>query len=272
MSKGIITRPETTHVCYLHHPPRSFYYYETAVEWQKHLPFKIYGTLINHGLRLWDYLSSQRPDYFIANSQETKRRIEKLYRREATVIYPPVVIPKHIPAVDGKYEYYLTISRLARAKHIDVLIQAANNLKMPLKIVGTGRDEEHLKSIAGDTVEFLGSLPDNELSSVYAHAKAFLFASVDEEFGIAPVEAMGHGIPVIGFASGGVKEIIQNNSGFLYEQLTPESLSNEIEKLEHMSREDYLQMRKDARRQAEQFSVDVFEKKIHEFITKVTSH
>ena len=93
MSKGIITRPETLHISYLHHQPRYLYYYETAIEWQKYLPFKIYGNFINHDLRLWDFLSSQRVDYFIANSEETKKRIQKFYRRDASVIYPPVNIP-----------------------------------------------------------------------------------------------------------------------------------------------------------------------------------
>jgi hypothetical protein len=92
MSKGVITRPETLHICYIHHPPRYLYYYQTAIEWQKYLLVKIYGHLINHRLRLWDYLSSQRVDYFIANSHETQKRVQKYYRRDATVIYPPVTI------------------------------------------------------------------------------------------------------------------------------------------------------------------------------------
>src|SRR3989344_6808040 len=116
MSKGIITRPETVHICYLHHPPRYLYNYETAVEWQKHLPVRVYGHLINHGLRLFDYLSSQRVDHFVVNSEETKKRVEKFYRRDATVIYPPVRIPDELPysEKDRKPEYLLTISRLAR--------------------------------------------------------------------------------------------------------------------------------------------------------------
>src|SRR3989344_9063790 len=130
MSKGIITRPETTHICYLHHQPRYLYYYETAVEWQKYLPIKLYGHLINYELRLWDYISSQRVDYFIANSEETQKRIQKFYHREAAVIYPPVNIPKNSTILgrsdqDGN-AYFITVSRLARAKHIDILIETAN--------------------------------------------------------------------------------------------------------------------------------------------------
>jgi glycosyltransferase involved in cell wall biosynthesis len=272
MCKGIITRPETLHICYIHHPPRSFYYYETAVEWQKYLIFKIYGVLVNHGLRMWDYLGSQRPDYFIANSHETKRRVNKLYRRDAEVIYPPVHIPEKAPLNETRGEYFVTTSRLARAKHIDLLIQAANEHKFKLKIVGTGRDEDYLKSIAGPTVEFLGHLPDADLPEIYKNAQAFLFASVDEEFGIAVVEALGYGVPVIALKSGGVPEIIEGyDCGYLFEELTAESLNKKIVEIESLSQEKYLEMRKNARKRAEYFSEEEFKKRIEEFVSKITT-
>ena len=190
MSKGIITRPETVHICYLHHQPRYLYYYETAVEWQKYLPIKIYAHLVNSALRIWDFISSQRPDYFIANSEETKKRIHKFYRRDSHVIYPPVNIPKKLKSLPQKLHsdtYYLTLSRLAKAKHIEVMIKAANKYKFNLKVGGVGRDEEYLKSIAGDTVEFLGSVRDEDFESLFTQARAFLNAAVDEEFGISVV-------------------------------------------------------------------------------------
>lgn len=269
MSKGIITKPGTTHICYLHHPPRSFYFYETAVEWQKYLPFKIYGNFINHGLRMWDYISSQRPDYFIVNSEETKRRVSKFYRRDATVIYPPVQIPKKSPNHE-KGAYYITTSRLARAKHIDLLIAAANDLKIKLKIIGTGRDEENLKKLAGETVEFLGSMSDEVISSMYQNAKAFLFASVDEEFGIAPVEAMGYGLPVIALRSGGVPEIVEDSkNGYLFESLSKENLIEKIKNMESLSTKSYKEMSLAARKTAEKFSEEVFKVKI---LTFVESH
>ena len=121
MCKGIITKPETLHISYIHHPPRYLYYYETAVEWQKYLPVKIYGHFINHFLRQWDFIASQRPDILVTNSQETRRRIKKFYKRDAVVIYPPVEIAKGADfkkSLDKKQEYYITVSRLARAKHI----------------------------------------------------------------------------------------------------------------------------------------------------------
>jgi len=270
MCKGIKTKKPTIHISYLHHPPRYLYGYETAMEWQKYLLIKIYAHVINHFLRMWDFESSKRPDFFIANSLETKQRIEKLYRRDATVIYPPVSIVQTIDYKNTKLEerlYYVTVCRLQKAKHVEVLIMAANKLKFRLKIVGIGKDEEYLKSIAGPTVEFLGQLPDEDFEKLYFYAKAFLFASVDEEFGIAPIEAMGYGVPVIAYKSGGLIETVKNGeNGYLYEELTDNSLIGSINQFESLSSEKYLAMRKSARKESEKYSQEEFEKQFLEFI------
>jgi glycosyltransferase involved in cell wall biosynthesis len=273
MSKGIITRPETKHICYLHHQPRYLYYYETAVEWQKYWPVKIYAHIVNHKLRMWDYISSQRPDYFIANSEETKKRIKKFYRREdVTVVYPPVNIPDDSST---NYQlsttnYYITTSRLAKAKHIDILIKAANKYKFNLKIIGKGRDEEYLKSMAAETVEFLTNVSDEQFKEIYQGAKAFLFASVDDEFGIAPIEAMGYGIPVIAYSSGGLKETVKDGTnGYLYHDLNEDSLLEKIKQLENLSEEEYKTMKINSRKEAEKYSFEEFKKKIIEFIESI---
>ncbi len=268
MCKGVITRPETLHVCYIHHPPRYLYYYQTAVEWQKYWPVKVYGHFINHGLRMWDYLSSQRVDYFIANAEETRKRVEKCYRRDSKVIYPPVTIPTQ-PTSDKRQatSYYITTSRLARAKHVDILIRAANKAKFNLKVIGSGRDAHYLKSIAGPTVEFLSGLSDEEFAEIYTAAKAFLFASVDEEFGIAPIEAMGYGVPVIAYASGGLTETIEEGkNGYLYDELHENTLLEKIEKLDKLSSSDYESMREHARKSAEKYTLSQFKKQITDFI------
>ncbi|MDO8610838.1 MAG: glycosyltransferase [bacterium] len=279
MCKGIKTKHSTLHISYIHHPPRYLYGYETAIEWQKYIFIKIYGSIINHFLRIWDYNSSQRADYFIANSEETKKRIQKFYRRDSTVIYPPVTIPISLPTTpDAQFynqgsgnpnPYYVTVSRLARAKHIDILIQAANEKKFKLKIIGSGRIHENLKSLAGPTVEFLGNLKDSELIKTLQNAKAFLFASVDEEFGIAPVEAMGYGLPVIAYKSGGLPETVNDNiNGYLYDELNSSSLIEKINKLESLTKNEYANMRKNARKIAEKFSEKEFKKQILDFIKK----
>lgn len=270
MCKGIKTKHPTIHISYIHHPPRFLYGYETALEWQKYLIIKIYGNIVNHFLRIWDFNSSQRADYFIANSEETKRRIQKFYRRDATVIYPPVSIPtnsKFQILNSKKNNYYVTVSRLARAKHVDVLIQAANTYKFNLKIVGTGRDEEYLKSIAGKTVEFLGNISDKELAKVYQHAKAFLFASVDEEFGIVLVEAMRYGLPVIAYKNGGVPETVKDGvNGYLFEKLSPESINQKLKRFGSLEEKEKMEMRMQARKTAENFSEEKFKKRILSFI------
>jgi len=266
MSKGIVTKPETVHICYLHHPPRYLYYYETAVEWQKYWPIRIYGHFINLGLRMYDYLSSQRVDFFISNSEETKRRVAKFYRRDSDVIYPPVDVPETIPA-SKKGDYYITISRIARAKHIDVLVKAAVKYNFKLKVVGFGRDKEYLQTIANNNVEFVGEITDEQRNTLIAGAKAFLFASVDEEFGIAPVEAMGFGVPVIAYSSGGLKETVKSGkNGYLYEELHEDSLYKQVQKLEKLSDAEYKKISYGAREESLQYSYKEFEKQMKAYV------
>lgn len=267
MSRGIITRPDTLHVTYMHHPPRYLYNYETAMEWRKHVAIRIYATLINHGLRMWDYIAAQRPDFIISNSEETKKRVSKFYHRDSDVIYPPVTLATHRDKKVG--EYYITVSRLARAKHIDVLIQAANTLGKQLIVVGGGRDESYLRSIAGPTVQFVGNVIESKLYELYEGAAAFLFASQDEEFGIAPVEAMSHGVPVIAYASGGLKETVKDGkNGFLYNELTATSAAMAIERYEGLSDHEKSEMSKHARKGSEQYGEEEFIKQVRNYVSK----
>lgn len=242
----IVRKPNVMHVCYCHTPPRYLYGYPTARNWKKNRLAKIAGELLNHNLRYTDYLSAQRPDYFISNSIETKRRIWKFYRREAEVIYPPVDI-----SVKGKAEsvkkqfnpspftlhakrYYLAGGRLARAKHIDLAIEACNRLKLPLKVFGKSFADygEELKKISGPTVEFVGEIADEELAKLYRGAKALIYPSEYEDFGIIPVEVQSHGVPVIGFNQGGVKEtVIDGKTGVLFDELNTESIIKAIQRL-----------------------------------------
>jgi len=269
MSKGVKTNKPTIHISYIHHPPRYLYGYETAIEWQKYFIVRIYAYIVNHFLRIWDFESSQRPDYIIANSKETQKRIEKFYRRNSTVVYPPVSIPKTISYSLSTNRYFITVSRLAKAKHIDVLIKAANKKKFNLKVIGSGRDKRYLRSISGPTVEFLDNISDKEFSKIFENARAFLFASKDEEFGIAPVEAMGYGLPVIAYRSGGVPEYIEDGAnGFLFDELNEDSLLDKFAKLNRLSTKQYLKMKKLARKTAEKFSEKNFKKSIDDFVKK----
>lgn len=270
MCKGIITRPETKNICYLHHPPRYLYYYPTAREWQKYLPIRIYGHLINHSLRIWDFLSSKRVDLFVSNSKETKKRVEKFYRMDSDVIYPPVDIAKEKPnykKASDKDSYYVTTARLARAKNIDILIEASKMLDFKLKIIGSGRDKIRLEKLAGNNVEFLENIPDHMFAKVYKNAKAFLFASLAEEFGIAPIEAMGYGLPVIAYSSGGLKETVEHGkNGYLYSKLNATSIVEQIENFEELTENEKIEMKKNARKSAEKYSFEEFKKQILKII------
>ena len=277
MCKGVLLRrplgeKKQIHISYIHHPPRYLYGYQTAIEWQKYWPIKLYGTIVNHFLRMWDFTASQRPNFLIANSIETQKRITKFYRRDSVVIYPPVSIPEApTPYPQPPTPNFITVSRHARAKHVDQLIEAANKEKFELHIVGIGRDEEYLKSLAGPTIHFLGNISDTQLQKELQGARAFLFAAVDEEFGIAPIEAMGYGAPVIAFASGGLIETVKEGiNGYLFSELTASSLLHSINRMKFLSQEEYMKMRSNARKEAEQYSEENFKKQLMEFVKSKT--
>ena len=255
----------TKFVCYLHTPPRHLYGYDES-SLKKYLIVRIYALIVNHFLRRYDYESSQTIDQFIFNSEEIRQRSLKFYRRDGVVVHPPIKIPNS-PAlrdfansqVPNNFQnkckenisgYFLTVSRLAPTKHIDVLIHAANEAKFPLKIVGIGKEEGYLRSIAGPTVEFCGSVSDEVLEELYAGGHAFLYASVDEDFGMVPVEAMAHGVPVIAYASGGVKETVAPDRGILYTELTPKAIIDTITQFESLSPDQIQHMRDAAREYA----------------------
>lgn len=230
MCRGVALKHDHTHVCYIHHPPRHMYGYPTGSTLQKYRIVRYYAAVINFFLRHYDFSAARAVDYFIANSHETARRVEKFYRRKSTVIYPPIELPVHSTKPVNR-TYYLSVGRLTYAKRVDLAILAANRLSLPLCIVGVGKDEAYLKSLAGPTVTFVGSVSDEELERLYSGAKALIFCALDEDFGMVPVEAMAQGTPVIALASGGVKEtILAGKTGIFFNKPTVDSLVIAIEK------------------------------------------
>ncbi len=260
---------KTIHICYCHTPPRYLYGYPTARDWKKHWWGRMIGEVINFFLRQTDFLSYQKPKYIIANSIEVKRRIEKFYRRGSTVVYPPVEINSKVKSQNSKTQvkskkYFLAGGRLARAKRIDLAIEACNRLKLPLKIFGKGFGdyEEELKELAGPTVEFVGEVSDSEIGELYRGAKALLFTAEYEDFGIIPIEAQSWGCPVIGLDEGGVKEtVIDGKTGVLYKDSNVESLIEAIRRFEKMDFDP-----KDLIENARKFSKERFKKEILEFL------
>lgn len=267
---NLIVRPATSlHICYCHTPPRYLYGYPTARNWQNSVFGRFAAGFFNHSLRQWDFVSYQRPDYIITNSQEVKRRVEKFYRREATVIYPPVNVNSEVriqkSELKNKKQYYLAGGRLARAKSIDLAVEACNRLKIPLKIYGRGFADygEELKKLAGPTIEFLGEVSEEELAKLYLGAKALIYPSQQEDFGIIPVEAMAVGIPVIALNQGGVKEtVIDGKTGAFFDESTVESVIGAIKRLDKMN----IKL-DDCIKQASKFSKERFKQEILDFIS-----
>jgi glycosyltransferase involved in cell wall biosynthesis len=264
MCRGVTVAPPTVHICYIHHPPRNLYGYATGSDLQKYWPVRAYATIVNFFLRQYDFKTAQRVDYFVSNSQETARRVEKFYRRGSTVIYPPV----DISGVKSKRkgEYFLSVGRLTYAKRIDLAILACNKLKLPLKVVGQGKEEAYLHSIAGPTIEFTGAVSDSELIRLYEGARAFIFCALDEDFGMAPVESMGHGVPVIALGEGGVLEtVIDGKTGILFHKPTAESLISAIKKFEKAKIEVNTCIA-----QAKKFSKERFQRELEAFVEAKT--
>jgi len=247
-AKGVLTSAGTCHVCYCHSPMRylwDFYHQYRNGATLGPLSRPLF-TLVSHYLRLWDIASSNRVDYFVANSHNVASRIRKHYRRESAVIYPPVNVSAGYLA-EHTDDYYLVAGRLVDYKRVDLAVAACNRLGRRLRIVGDGDQYRRLRKLAGRCIEFCGSISDKDLHEQYAHCRALLFSG-EEDFGIVPVEAMSFGRPVIAFGRGGAKETIhgfqpnssesaENSTGLFFEQQSVDSLVEAIQAFERVERE-----------------------------------
>lgn len=263
------------HICYCHTPPRSLYGYSTMTDWQKNPITYVFGSLINHWMRIWDFEVAQKVDVMVANSEETKKRIKKFYRLDSQIIFPPVEQvdlanqlgnqQKKSAINSSDLGYYLYVGRLAKSKNVDLAIQACEKLNVPLKLVGSGQGLDYLKSIAGSKTEFLGAVTDEELVNLYKNAKALLFPAEDEDFGIVPIEAMAHGVPVIAHRSGGPMEtVLENKTGVFFNDLNADSLIEAMKKAEKISFD-----KTTIKKHAQNFSKKTFEEKILKLAQKV---
>lgn len=266
-SPNNINKKGAIQICYSHTPPRYLYGFATAREWKNNLFFRIVGELANHFLRLADYKSSENVDHFIANSKNISGRIKKFYKKDSTVIYPPVEINSAIKnSSKSKKDYFLAGGRLARPKHLDLIVETFSKLNLPLKIFGRGFAgyELELKQKAKSKIEFLGEVSDEEKLELMRKAKAFVFASEDEDFGITPVEAMAMGTPVIAYRSGGVLEsVVENKTGLFFDELTVKSLGDAMKRLSKAKITSEA-----CQKQAQKFSKERFKKEITEFVKK----
>ena len=233
VAKGICTNSNQSHICYCDSSVRYAWdlydQYLTESNLKKGLKSMIVKHYL-HKLRTWDIISTNRVDYFICNSNYIKKRIAKIYRRDAEVIYPPVAVVD-FPFNKKKESYFITCSRLVPYKRIDLIVRTFSlfpNLK--LKVLGDGPEMKRIKALAKSNVEILGYQSDEILRSELSKARAFVFAA-EEDFGILPIEAQACGTPVIAYKKGGVLEtVIENETGIFFNEQTVTSLSKGIEK------------------------------------------
>lgn len=211
VAKGILTGPDQIHISYVHSPVR--YAWDLQHQYLREsglthgLKSKIARAIL-HYIRIWDTRTSNGVDYFISNSRFIAKRIWKCYRREATVVYPPVNIDI-FQYCEEKEDYYVTASRMVPYKKMDLIVEAFTQMPdKKLVVIGDGPDFEKIKKKAGTNVTLLGFAPDNVMRDYMQHAKAFVFAA-EEDFGITPVEAQACGTPVIAYGKGGSLETVR---------------------------------------------------------------
>lgn len=232
-SYGVIVPPQTKHLCYCHTPSKRLYgeRRQMIMRGGKKQFFNLSWLYCRR--RLWDFVAAQRPDVWWSNSKYTQMRIKRIFRRESEVVYVPM---KSFKGVVGKHNgYYLYFGRLVLDKGLEMIIEAFNDNKKKLLIVGRGekKDEKYLKKIANNNINFCGFIEDKKMSDIFSSAKALIFAAKNEDFGMVMVEAMSAGVPVIAYSAGGAVEIIENEkTGVLFQEYDKRALNEAINKFE----------------------------------------
>ncbi len=274
VAKGVITRPDAVHVSYIHSPMRYI--------WDLHFSYfpkgegnvlkrALYRGIANY-LRMWDVTSNNRVDAMIANSRFVARRIWKYYRRKSRVVHPPVEVD-HFNISPQVENYYLAFSSLVSYKRLDLAIQAFNQLRLPLKIIGGGPERAALEKIAVPTIEFLEWLPDDEMRRTLARSRALIFPGV-EDFGIIPVEANACGVPVIAFGAGGVLDTViplderrrenRQPTGLFFTEQSVAAIIQAVERFE--KQQACFQNRPAIRQAAFRFHPSVFRRKVTAYV------
>jgi glycosyltransferase involved in cell wall biosynthesis len=266
VAKGVLTGPDQLHICYCHSPIR--YAWDLQHEYLRQAGFTrglsaIYARLTLHYMRLWDTRTSNGVDRFVANSRFIARRIQKIYRRDAAVIHPPIDLAG-FQLQANKENYYLTVSRLVPYKRVDLIVAAFSRMpEHKLIVIGDGPNLESWRRDATPNVQFLGHQPDQVVQEMMGRAKAFLFAA-EEDFGITVVEAQACGTPVICYGRGGVLDsVIARKTGLFFNHQNPESIQRAVETFETM-RQSFDP--REIRSHAEAFSAERFRKEFQALV------
>ncbi|MBI2033146.1 MAG: glycosyltransferase [Candidatus Levybacteria bacterium] len=263
-AKGIITSPFTKHICYCLTPTR--YLWSGYNQYFSNPVFRFLSHPAVSYLKTWDHIAAQRPDAYIAISQEVQKRIKKYYERDAICVYPGVTLPWEDKSTEHRSnDYFLVVSRLVAYKRIDLAIKACNMLSLPLKIIGIGSEEKKLRNMASKTVEFLGNLTEKEVLRYYRSCTALIFPGY-EDLGLSVIEAQASGKPVIAFEGGGALEtIVRGKTGVFFTQQTVNSLAEALKSFQKM------QFSKNAcLEQAKKFSEEKFKSNFFKVLTELT--
>lgn len=261
-AKGVLTRPDTLHISYCHTPTR--YLWTDTHEYIEELKYNrlikaALPRLIYH-LRLWDKMSVDRVDHFIANSGTVRSRIQKYYRRESDIIYPPVDIDNFFINKDIG-DYFIAGGRLVPYKRFDLLVQVFNRLRWPLIIFGDGPEGEKLKKFAKNNIRFVGRISDEEKAALLSRARALIHPQV-EDLGITPIESMACGRPVIAYPVGGATEtVIPNETGIFFTSQNWESL---LDTILHFNYENWDSVK--IREHAERYGAEAFKERVKRYI------
>jgi len=269
-AKGIITKPETLHICYCHTPMRYAWdnWHEFIQQYKMNPLVKNFGKKRIHKIRMWDRLSAERVDYFIANSSTTKKRISKYYNKPSTIINPMIRVNNYKIAEKTK-GYFLAVGRLAPYKKFDLIVETFNQIGLPLKIVGTGIMENDLRKQAKGNIEFLGYVDEKRLQTLYSEAEALIFPQL-EDFGITPLESMASGRPVIAFEQGGALDtVIDGETGLFFKKQNSMHLKSAIE--EYQKQKKHFNSEK-IRKHAEKFDEHEFRKQLMSYLKEKWSH
>ena len=266
-SKGLTLKPQTLHINYCSSPTRQLWDWQNEYRQEKHQLPKLFIALFQHCQRLWDRAAATRVDHFIANSENTRQRIEKYYRRSAMVIYPPAGTPRQLTLLSsiGRSNYWLIVSRLFSHKNLDIAVKAFQKLEWPLVIIGQGPELPRLRRLAGKSsnIKFLGYQSEAIVQQYYSNCLAFVLPQ-EEDFGITPLEAMSYGKPVLALARGGALEYIKPGiNGEWFEEPREEMLADGARRLQ-ANLASYNQA--EIKRTAAQFSSIRFREEILAFV------
>ena len=268
-AKGVVPNPNAYHICYCHSPMR--YLWDMYHEYfRKSNPLvRFFMKRFIPGLRIWDVVSANLVDLFIANSDYVAMRIRRYYNREAKVVYPPVDVEKFFSVERKPKDFYLFFGQVTEYKRLDLAIEACIASGRKLVVAGAGvKGKEKRKYERSGWVSFKGRLSDGEVPELYASAKALLFPGI-EDFGIIPVEAQAAGCPVIAFREGGAIETIKENvTGIFFDEQSPASLIEALERFEEAEAKGTFKDRSRFYDHARQFSTEAFKEKISRIIAE----